>query len=69
MFDWLYNIFVSIVSFVLSLFGLSLDKRNVELMGNQKEESAVPATQVLQAPQADPSLESAQLPWSVNVVL
>jgi hypothetical protein len=40
MFDWLYSIFVSVVSFVLSLFGLSLDKRNVELMGNQKEESA-----------------------------
>ena len=69
MFDWLYSIFVSIVSFVLSLFGLSLDKRNVELMGNQKEESAVPVEQVLQTPQADPSLESAQLPWSVNVVL
>ena len=40
MFDWLYSIFVSVVSFVLSLFGMSLDKRNVELMGNQKEESA-----------------------------
>jgi hypothetical protein len=62
MFDWLYDIFVSIVSFVLSLFGLSLDKRNVELMGNQKEESAVPVAQVLQAPPADQSLESAQLP-------
>lgn len=69
MFDWLYNIFVSIVSFVLSLFGLSLDKRNVELMGNQKEESAVPVAQVLQASPADQSVESAQLPWSVNVVL
>jgi len=59
MFDWLYNIFVSIVSFVLSLFGLSLDKRNVELMGNQKEESAVP---VAQASPADQSVESSQLP-------
>jgi hypothetical protein len=58
MFDWLYDIFVSIVSFVLSLFGLSLDKRSVELMGNQKE-SAVPAEQVSHTEQ---SLESAQLP-------
>jgi len=45
MFDWLYSIFVSVVSFVLSLFGLSLDKRNVELMGNQKEEQASHASQ------------------------
>jgi len=59
MFDWLYDIFVSIVSFVLSLFGLSLDKRSVELMGNQKEESVVP---VAQSPQSDQSMESAQLP-------
>jgi hypothetical protein len=62
MFDWLYDIFVSIVSFVLSLFGLSLDKRSVELMGNQKEESAVPVAQVLQASHTEQSLESAQLP-------
>lgn len=58
MFDWLYSIFVSIVSFVLSLFGLSLDKRTVELMGNQKEESTAPAQVV--ADQA--SEEPAQLP-------
>ena len=49
MFDWLYSIFVSVVSFVLSLFGLSLDKRNVELMGNQKEESAPQEAQAMQA--------------------
>ena len=49
MFDWLYSIFVSVVSFVLSLFGLSLDKRNVELMGNQKEESASQEEQAMQA--------------------
>ena len=58
MFDWLYSIFVSIVSFILSLFGLSLDKRNVELMENQKDEPAAPAQVV--ADQA--SVESAQLP-------
>lgn len=58
MFDWLYSIFVSVVSFVLSLFGLSLDKRTVELMGNQKEESTAPAQVV-----ADQSSEEpAQLP-------
>ena len=61
MFDWLYNIFVSVVSFVLSLFGLSLDKRNVELMGNQKEEQASQASQeVAQASQSDHASE--QLP-------
>ena len=49
MFDWLYSIFVSVVSFVLSLFGLSLDKRTVELMGNQKEESASQEAQASQA--------------------
>jgi len=49
MFDWLYSIFVSVVSFVLSLFGLSLDKRNVELMGNQNEEQASQASQEEQA--------------------
>jgi len=59
MFDWLYSIFVSVVSFVLSLFGLSLDKRNVELMGNQKEEQA---SQEAQAEHTAQSLESAQLP-------
>ena len=56
MFDWLYSIFVSIVSFVLSLVGLSLDKRSVELMGNQKEEPVVQEV-VDQA-----VVESAQLP-------
>ena len=59
MFDWLYEIFVSIVSFVLSLFGLSLDKRSVELMGNPKEESSAPSESVSQS--ALPT-ESAQLP-------
>ena len=59
MFDWLYSIFVSIVSFVLSLFGLSLDKRTVELMGNQKEESA---SQEEQAMQAQHTAQSEQLP-------
>lgn len=29
--DWLYQVFVSIVSFVMSLFGFDLDKRTVEL--------------------------------------
>jgi len=27
MFEWLYNAFVSFVTFVLSLFGMSLDKK------------------------------------------
>jgi hypothetical protein len=64
MFDWLYSIFVSIVSFVLSLFGLSLDKRTVELMDNKKEEpSAVPeVSQASHAEHTAQSLESAQLP-------
>jgi len=63
MFDWLYSIFVSVVSFVLSLFGLSLDKRNVELMGNQKEEQASHASQEEQAMQAEHTAHaSEQLP-------
>ena len=53
MFDWLYSIFVSVVSFVLSLFGLSLDKRNVELMGNQKEESASQEEQAMHTTQSE----------------
>ena len=59
MFDWLYDIFVSIVSFVLSLFGMSLDKRNVELMGNQKE-SASQEAQASHASQSEHASE--QLP-------
>jgi hypothetical protein len=55
MFEWLYDIFVSIVSFVLSLFGMSLDKRGVELMGNQKEESSTPSV-------PEHASDSAQLP-------
>ena len=57
MFDWLYSIFVSVVSFVLSLFGLSLDKRNVELMGNQKEESASQEAQASHTAQSEHASE------------
>jgi hypothetical protein len=62
MFDWLYDIFVSIVSFVLSLFGMSLDKRNVELMGNQKESTSqeAQASHASQASQSEHASE--QLP-------
>ena len=38
MLTWLYDIFVAIVSFVMSFFGIDLKKRSVSFASDAKEE-------------------------------
>ena len=57
MLDWLYEIFVSIVTFIMSLFGFDLNKRSVALESSapkaEQVEQAEKAEQVEQAEQAE----------------
>lgn len=60
MLDWLYDIFVAIVTFVMSLFGFDLDKRSVALESAPKE----PAEEVKEPvePVAEPAETATELP-------
>jgi hypothetical protein len=46
MLTWLYDIFVAIVSFVMSFFGIDLKKRSVSFASDVKEEEEKKADEV-----------------------
>jgi hypothetical protein len=64
--DWLYDLFVSITTFVFALFGFDLSKRTVE-MGPSKpsdaeKEHVEQVEQVAKVEHVEPIAEPAELP-------
>ena len=61
MLDWLYEIFVSIVTFIMSLFGFDLNKRSVALESSDapKAEQVEQAEKAEQIEKAEPVAETA----------
>lgn len=64
MLEWLYELFVSIVTFVMSLFGFDLDKRTVALEPSAPKESVeeVKPVEAVAEPVAEPAETATELP-------
>lgn len=67
--DWLYELFVSVVTFVFSLFGFDLNKRTVELgpstpsdVEKEHVEEVEQVEQVAKVEHVEPIAEPAELP-------